>query len=620
MRLSPKTIFSISYFMLRRNDLISCLTTDKSYLDKKEIVLEALKSFHLLINKFPDDKFVTQEEFDTYFQGALENLSDIGVSELAPNNIDNTINLILDRTKDLTEIISKNFPEIIKENRKEMQLRMTSVGNNVETKANTNNNKHDYNIVHFSGRYNMKNKTLKYFSDKRNGKLKKGLIKNLGIGGAAAATAGLGIAGGKYYIDKDAEYNLKDVSKDLLDVKNLTDSQKINMNNEIDRLNRHYKVHNNRILKELDDNKNALYKLDYDYHKGDVSMTDYPVLLNKIKQKESDLKNEYITTRDHIDKLQHVVNNPNDYKTPVTIKDKLADFLGRYGENDKFGMDNYDKGDTHSIKGLGKSTGLPLKKEGPFGNLIDADLDETVINTIPSLNFCNNKMFKLFHDAEAPLKSKLRADIQDELEAIREYDEHIDTISDETVKAVLTHIRDEEKQHVGELSALVDRVDPPNVDLFEKGYEEAAEMMTKEEYFSLLSDFLSKPKQIEIGSMPFDLNKKGVYEGHYKGMTVVIDRYKKDKEDTYKAIIYGIDTYKNAAVKKVNETKKIESIRDKDKKYLESIVPVELYISQSKGNTYINIILKSRDSKFSYSVLFKNNPFNIENIQILNKN
>lgn len=402
MHLSPKTIFSISYFMLRRNDLISCLTTDKSYLDKKEIVLEALKSFHLLINKFPDDKFVTQEEFDKYFQGASENLSDIGVSELAPNNIDNTINLILDRTKNLTEVISKNFPEIIKENRKEMQLRMTSVGNNVETKANIKNNKHGYNIIHFSERGNMKNKTLKYFSDKNKGKLKKSMA--------------------------------------------------------------------------------------------------------------------------------------------------------------------------------------------------------------------------LFHDAEAPLKSKLRADIQDELEAIREYDEHIDTISDEHIKEVLTHIRDEEKQHVGELSALVDRVDPPNVDLFEKGYEEATEMMTKEEYFSLLSDFLSKPKQIEIGSMPFDLNKKGVYEGHYKGMTVVIDRYKKDKEDTYKAIIYGIDTYKSAAIKKVNETKKIESIRDKDKKYLEGIVPVELYISQSKGNTYINIILKSKDAKFSYSVLFKNNPFNIENIQILNKN
>ena len=401
MHLSPKTIFNISYFMLRRNDLISCLTTDKSYLDKKEIVLEALKSFHLLINKFPDDKFVTQEEFDKYFQLASESLSDIGVSELAPNNIDNTINLILDRTKNLTEVISKNFPEIIKENRKEMQLRMTSVGNNVETKANIKNNKHGYTIIHFSKGCNMRNKTLKYFSDKNKGKLKKSMA--------------------------------------------------------------------------------------------------------------------------------------------------------------------------------------------------------------------------LFHDAEAPLKSKLRADIQDELEAIREYDEHIDTISDEHIKEVLTHIRDEEKQHVGELSALVDHVDPPNVDLFEKGYEEATEMMTKEEYFSLLSDFLGKPKQIEIGSMPFDLNKKGVYEGHYKGMTVVIDRYKKDKEDTYKAIIYGIDTYKNAAIKKVNETKKIDSIRDKDKKYLEGIVPVELYISQSKGNTYINIILKSKDAKFSYSVLFKNNPFNIENIQILNK-
>lgn len=402
MQISQKTIFSISYFMMRRNDLISCLTNDKPYLEKKEAVLEALKSFHILLTKFPDDELVTQKEYDKYFQLASESLSDIGASELAPNNIDNTINLILDRTKNLIEVISRNFPEIIKENRKEMQLLMTSVGNMVRSKSDIKRKKYNYNIIHFSERGNMRNKTLKYFSNKNKGKLKKSIV--------------------------------------------------------------------------------------------------------------------------------------------------------------------------------------------------------------------------LFHDAEAPLKSKLRADIQDELEAIREYDEHIDTISDENIKGVLTHIRDEEKQHVGELSALVDRVDPLNIDLFEKGYEEATEMMTKEEYFSLLSDFLSKPKQIEIGSMPFDLNKKGVYEGHYKGMEVIIDRYKKDKEDAYKAIIYGIDTYKNAAIKKVNETKKIDDIRDKDKKYLEGIVPVELYISQIKDDTYINIILKSIDAKFSYSVLFKNNPFNIENIQILNKN
>ena len=40
--------------------------------------------------------------------------------------------------------------------------------------------------------------------------------------------------------------------------------------------------------------------------------------------------------------IRDVYNNPNDYKTPVTIKDKLADFLGKYGENDKLGFGNYE--------------------------------------------------------------------------------------------------------------------------------------------------------------------------------------------------------------------------------------------------------------------------------------
>lgn len=72
----------------------------------------------------------------------------------------------------------------------------------------------------------------------------------------------------------------------------------------------------------------------------------------------------------------------------------------------------------------------------------------------------------------------IRIDIAGELEAIYLYDAHVMATDDPVVKRVLEDIRDEEKAHVGELTALMRYLDPTITDLMLGGENEVKEMMT----------------------------------------------------------------------------------------------------------------------------------------------
>ena len=65
------------------------------------------------------------------------------------------------------------------------------------------------------------------------------------------------------------------------------------------------------------------------------------------------------------------------------------------------------------------------------------------------------------------LKS-LREDLIGELEAINQYQEHIDEINDEEVKKALSHIRDDEKEHFAELTKVIRKMDPKEEEKFQK--------------------------------------------------------------------------------------------------------------------------------------------------------
>ena len=62
----------------------------------------------------------------------------------------------------------------------------------------------------------------------------------------------------------------------------------------------------------------------------------------------------------------------------------------------------------------------------------------------------------------------LREDLIGELEAINQYQEHIDEIEDEEVKKILSHIRDDEKEHFAELTKIIRKLDETQEEKFQK--------------------------------------------------------------------------------------------------------------------------------------------------------
>ena len=69
----------------------------------------------------------------------------------------------------------------------------------------------------------------------------------------------------------------------------------------------------------------------------------------------------------------------------------------------------------------------------------------------------NNKILK-----------NLREDLMGELEAINQYQEHIDEIDNEEVKKILNHIRDDEKEHFAELTKIIRKLDEIQEEKFQK--------------------------------------------------------------------------------------------------------------------------------------------------------
>jgi rubrerythrin len=62
----------------------------------------------------------------------------------------------------------------------------------------------------------------------------------------------------------------------------------------------------------------------------------------------------------------------------------------------------------------------------------------------------------------------LREDLIGELEAINQYQEHIDETDNEEIKKVLGHIRDDEKEHVAELTKIIRKLDRTQEEKFQK--------------------------------------------------------------------------------------------------------------------------------------------------------
>jgi uncharacterized protein len=62
----------------------------------------------------------------------------------------------------------------------------------------------------------------------------------------------------------------------------------------------------------------------------------------------------------------------------------------------------------------------------------------------------------------------LREDLIGELEAINQYQAHIDSLDSDEARKVLEHIRDDEKEHVAELVKLIQKLDSIQAVKFKK--------------------------------------------------------------------------------------------------------------------------------------------------------
>lgn len=77
------------------------------------------------------------------------------------------------------------------------------------------------------------------------------------------------------------------------------------------------------------------------------------------------------------------------------------------------------------------------------------------------------------------LAQAIRLDLASELEAVFLYDSHANATDDPVAKKVLADIRDEEKEHMGELLTLLKYLDPTETALYLEGEGEVREMMAE---------------------------------------------------------------------------------------------------------------------------------------------
>lgn len=69
-------------------------------------------------------------------------------------------------------------------------------------------------------------------------------------------------------------------------------------------------------------------------------------------------------------------------------------------------------------------------------------------------------------------KQNVRSDIIGELEAINQYENHLEVTDDLVAKQTINDILHEEKLHVGQLFGLLFQFDPDSKKEFEAGYQE----------------------------------------------------------------------------------------------------------------------------------------------------
>jgi rubrerythrin len=95
------------------------------------------------------------------------------------------------------------------------------------------------------------------------------------------------------------------------------------------------------------------------------------------------------------------------------------------------------------------------------------------MSTDPYLTLTPRKM------SASELARAIRLDIASEIDATNLYQAHIDATDDERAKAVLAHIRDEEKEHIAEFMQLLAMLDPQQAEELQAAPTNVAEILAE---------------------------------------------------------------------------------------------------------------------------------------------
>ena len=84
--------------------------------------------------------------------------------------------------------------------------------------------------------------------------------------------------------------------------------------------------------------------------------------------------------------------------------------------------------------------------------------------------FQGNKCEKILDEKE--LIRAIRFSIASEFEAIQLYEQLAESVSNKTIKQILTDIAQEEEEHVGEFLRVIEMLKPEEIENYEKGKSE----------------------------------------------------------------------------------------------------------------------------------------------------
>lgn len=187
-------------------------------------------------------------------------------------------------------------------------------------------------------------------------------------------------------------------------------------------------------------------------------------------------------------------NNLYKYIPEKYLKEESGYYLSELNES-KFNINKYETAEEvgRALAEYNEKRAKMLKNEDDYPSMAIESID----NIIKKLNEkmkefdCKCEKKSLKEEQNTDILNNLRKDVQDELTAIKGYDTHADEAEKagyKDIADVLRDIRDEEKVHIGELQALLNKYDETFSQSIKDGQKEALQELKEGFFGNIKSD------------------------------------------------------------------------------------------------------------------------------------